>query len=128
MRWQKQIVMAALLATAPFASACGPSVNEVPLPPALIGRWTTATPEYADRYFEFSAGNIVLGTGARTREVYRISRVLEEQDDEGVLYTVEYTRLRGDDYEMSFYFDATRGGSVRFKNQLQMTWLKATSR
>ena len=128
MRRNKHIIIAALLATAPWAWACGPSVTEVPMPPALMGRWTTTNPAYADRYFELSANTIVLGTGARTRARYSVSRVLHDQDDEGVLYTVEYTDSLGGDYAMSFYFDAARGGAVRLKNQLQITWRKATSR
>ena len=126
MRWHKQIIIVALLGAAAGASGCGPPVNEVPLPAALMGRWTTTSPGYADRFLELSASNIVLGTGAGTAERYRITRVLRAQDDEGVLFTVEYTDSLRTDYAMSFYFDAGRG-SLRFKNQLQMTWQKAAS-
>ena len=127
MRWHKKIIIVALLATASCSWACGPSADEVVLPDALLGRWTTASPAYADRYLELSATGIVLGTGGLKRERYSISRVLQGQDDNGVLYTLEYTNLAGSDYTMSFYFDAAGGGSLRFKNQLQMTWRKATS-
>ena len=127
MRWHKKIIIVALLATASCAWACGPSADEVVMPDELLGRWTTANPAYADRYLELSATGIVLGTGGPTRERYSISRVLQGQDDNGVLYTLEYTNLSGSEYAMSFYFDAAGGGSLRFKNQLQMTWRKATS-
>ena len=121
MRRNKQIIIAILLATAPCASACGPSVTQVPMPEGLMGRWTTTDPAYADRYFEFSANSIVLGTGARTRARYIVTRVLQDQDDRGVLYTVEYTDSLGGDFAMTFYFDANRGW-VHLKNQLQITW------
>ena len=124
MRWHKQIIIAALLGAAAGASACGPSVNEIPMPAALMGRWTTTSPDYADRFLELSASNIVLGTGGRTAERYRVTRILQAQDDEGILYTVEYTDSLRADYAMSFYFDAGRG-LLRFENQLQMTWQKA---
>jgi len=38
MRWHKQIIIAALLGAAAGGSACGPSVNEIPMPAALMGR------------------------------------------------------------------------------------------
>ncbi len=123
MRRHKGIIIAALFTIALFAAACGPAVTEVPMPRALIGHWTTSNPAYANRYFEFSADTLVLGTSALTSERYAISRVLQDQDDTGVLYTVEYADTLGGDYAMSFYFDAA-GRTLRLENQTQFTWRK----
>lgn len=100
------------------------------MPPELMGRWETTRPNYADRFFELSASTIVIGTGGVSRQRYTISEVSRLTDKEGLLYTVTYRDVAGEEYRMSFYFDSSGNGTLRLKNQirlrnqLHMVWRK----
>ena len=120
---QQRIVVAALLAAAACTGAADTTDSVVSMPEPLVGRWTSAHPDYADRYFELSATTLLLGTGAQTSEQYWVSRVLQDREDRD-LYTVEYTDSAGAEYSMSFYFYPAREDPVRLRNQPHVGWRK----
>lgn len=102
----------------------------VPMPAELIGRWETSQPAYADRFFELSAGAIVIGTGGVSRQRHMISEVTRTTDENGLLYTVTYQDVAAGESHMSFYFEDDGNDTLRLKNQIllrnqrDMVWRK----
>lgn len=122
MRTLNQLAVGILLSCGLYA--CAGNATTVPLPAVLIGRWETTTPAYADRYFELTSTNIIIGTGAGTYERSTITTVRQTVDDTGVLYTVQYVNQSGNTNSVTFYFDGHEGGAIRLRNQRDIVWRK----
>jgi len=120
---RKTVILVLLLLCTTAACTAG-AREEVPLPAGLIGRWATDAPQYADRYFDLSADTLVIGTGPATSETYDVTRVWREVNDDGVLYTVEYSDDAGEEYDIGFYFDTAAGSELRMRNQPNVVWRK----
>ncbi len=95
-----------------------------PLPDALVGRWVTEEPKYADRFFELTKNVVVFGKGYEYLDIRRIRRVVESQTSGGALYSITYANDKGKEYRFSFYYEPKDGGVIRFKNQMQIKWTK----
>jgi len=50
--------------------------------------------------------------------------VKKDVQDNEVLYTIKYHNSDGVQYTLSFYYDATNGGMIKFKNQKNIKWRK----
>jgi hypothetical protein len=61
-----------------------------PVPPALIGRWVTADPRYADRGFTLTARSLSLERGGGNVAVYPIERIRTLKRDDGQSYELTY--------------------------------------
>ncbi len=97
------------------------------VPDELLGVWKTSGPKHADRFFELKKDVIVFGTGGSSvtaNSIFEVEEVREEKE-KMVLYTIHYTNEKGGEYIFSFYYDPTNGGTIRFKNQMQIEWKKA---
>lgn len=107
-----------------FGLQCGKSTA---IPEYLIGVWkTTATP-YADRFFEIKTDQVIFGAVEGASDAYPIKKIKIEEsaEAEGTLITVLYTTIEGKEYKFSFYYDPENRGTIRFKNQKEMAWMRA---
>jgi hypothetical protein len=109
-----------------FAFQCG---RKTTVPDNLIGVWKASAPQYEDRFFEIKKDEIIFGTGQRNFDTHRIKNIEMEKvrGEESSLYTISYKNLEGQEYKFSFYYDPTRHGVIRFKNQDKIVWTREES-
>jgi hypothetical protein len=109
-----------------FAFQCG---KKPTVPDDLIGVWKTSTPQYEDRFFEIKKDEIIFGTGEGNSDTHRINNIEMEKirGVESRLYTIHYKNLEGQECKFSFYYDPTKRGVIRFKNQEKMVWTREES-
>ncbi len=100
------------------------SKQNTKFPENLIGTWTTSEKKYIDRFFELTPTTITYGIGREKTNVYNISNVKKDVQNNTVLYTIEYHNSDGVQYTRSFYYDTTKGGVIKFKNQEDIPWTK----
>jgi hypothetical protein len=93
-------------------------------PENLIGTWTTSEKKYIDRFFELTPNTLTYGIGREKRNAYNISNMKKDVQNNTVLYTIEYHNSDGVQYARSFYYDVTKGGVIKFKNQKNIPWTK----
>lgn len=67
-----------------------PSCRRADVPDALIGRWVTDAPRYADRAFSIDRATITFGVGAGVSEVHVINGISTQVAGESVVHTVRY--------------------------------------
>lgn len=95
-------------------------------PDALLGVWKTSAPQYADRYFEVRKVALLFGmegsVSISINPILKVERVPGESVD---FYVIHYAGEGGQVYLLSFYYDPTNGGTIWFKNQMQIKWRKA---
>lgn len=96
-----------------------------PVPDHLLGVWTTSTPRYADRYIEIRNDMIIFGTGGDTFELHVLAEFKEVREGEALLYTIIHLNHFGQPYSLSFYYEPSGDGIIRFKNQREIVWTKA---
>ncbi|UCF92817.1 MAG: hypothetical protein JSW39_01275 [Desulfobacterales bacterium] len=94
------------------------------LPHGVWGHWETTDSRYQDRFFEVSHATLAFGTGRGGVERYSIAGVEKASEGNGSHYTIHYNDEEGSDYKISFYYDPTNGGAIRFKNQKQIRWTR----
>ena len=124
MRSTRLIILPTLLAVTLLAAACGSDDNVIPVPPGLVGRWTTTTTAYSDRYMDISPRVLIIGTGGNSSEPFQITRVVKTETVNGDLYMLHYADPGGVDFRMGLHFNEAIGRTVRLENQLGMTWRK----
>jgi hypothetical protein len=117
----RRIVSAmALLAT---LAACQ-AQKENSVPDHLLGVWSTSAPRYADRYIEIRNDMIIFGTGGDAFELHVLAELNEAREGEAILYTISHLNHFGQPYTLSFYYEPTSDGIIRFKNQREIAWTK----
>jgi hypothetical protein len=117
----RRIVSAmALLAT---LAACQ-AQKENSVPDHLLGVWSTSAPRYADRYIEIRNDMIIFGTGGDAFELHVLAELNEAREGEAILYTITHLNHFGQPYTLSFYYEPTSDGIIRFKNQREIAWTK----
>lgn len=118
-------ILAAIVAVVCFCGCRAGKSKTVP--DELVGVWKTSARQYADRSFELRKDTILFGTGGSGVSVNPIVKVeqVREEKENMVLYVIHYTGEGTSDYVLSFYYDAANGGTIRFKNQMQIEWKKA---
>ena len=92
------------------------------LPSDLTGLWRTDAPAYRGRIVELRARYVAFlvdTTGHIT--TYRIMRVRQTPDRDGVLYRVQFADTTGQ-HEFSFVFDKGPPERLLFANQRQLAW------
>ena len=107
------------------------------VPEQLHGVWTTAAPEYADAFLEFTSETVVFGTGLYAANSYLVVDLEEVREEKvslynldkiplekGSLYTVSYKDIDSEEFQLSFYYDPTNGGVIRLKNQDHLIWAR----
>ena len=96
------------------------------IPDELLGVWTTATPEYGDRYFQIARTSLRFGLGEGREALYQILNVKEDASGPDRTYQIKY--LGGENvYTLSFIYEPISPEPViRFANQKLMEWRKRT--
>jgi hypothetical protein len=120
----KPIIVA--LATCAVLLACE-SKGPKSLPPEMLGVWETSAPKYEGCFFVITKEKITFANEAHLGDVNinTISKIKITHEEKQPLYTVYYRDRKGQEYEFSFYYDPSDGGSIRFKNQITIKWVKA---
>ena len=98
--------------------------KESPVPDHLLGVWSTSAPRYADRYIEIRNDMIIFGTGGDAFELHVLTDVNEVREGEAIVYTITHLNHFGQPYTLSFYYEPTSDGIMRFKNQREIAWTK----
>jgi hypothetical protein len=98
--------------------------QQTKFPKNLFGTWTTSEQKYTDRFFKLTQNTVNFGIGKKKTNIYDISKVEKVVQDNEVLYTIKYHNSDGVQYSLSFYYDATNGGVIKFKNQKHIPWTK----
>ena len=116
-----------LLALTIFVSFFGCQLKEpATLPDELLGVWKTSAPRYKDCFFELTKDTITFAnTDLDNIDVNSISKIEKIHKEKGILYTIHYENREGQEYKFFFYYDPSRGGTIRFKNQEGIEWRKA---
>lgn len=104
---------------------CNTAGEVVPMPPAMVGTWTTDDARYEGRFFELTPTTLVIGTGEGRATSYSIAALHLTQDEQGRdVHRVDYVDA-GTTHSMAFYFSAAEpGGAVRMQNQPTIVWRK----
>ncbi len=123
MKVEKILVVMILFMFLFFGFQCGKSQTA---PDHLIGVWKTTDTRYADRPFEIRKEEIIFHTGGNNFDTYRIHKIEVESASkkEGNLYVIHYKILEGKVYKFSFYYNPAGNGTIRYKNQPEMVWVK----
>lgn len=86
------------------ALACGRD----PVPPDLLGTWTTEVPPHAGHYLRIDSEMVELGERHGPYRMYPIADLRDEVRQDGRhFYTIEYTGDEGDD--ISLHVELVRG-------------------
>lgn len=116
------IACAALILVAQMVMAFK-AAEEVTLPPAIYGLWTTTAPKYADRGFRITDQLVSFQTGSGVGSFvsYRIMRVTGDVKPDTSRYDIEYDHLDGMQ-TFSVEYIAGPSPTIRFPNQPEIRW------
>ncbi len=98
------------------------------LPPEMLGVWETSEPKYEGCFFELRKDKISFANKAHLESfvIHKVSKIkITTPRAEKLLCTVYYKGSEGQEYNFSFYYDPSDGGSIRFKNQTTIKWVRA---
>ena len=98
------------------------------LPPEMLGVWETSEPKYEGCFFELTKDKLSFANKSHLESfaIHKISKIeITTPKTEKLLCTLYYKGSEGQKYEFSFYYDPSDGGSIRFKNQTTIKWVKA---
>ena len=92
------------------------------VPPQLVGTWTSAHPDYSDRYLVLTSDSITFGIGGTSTVIYSIIGVAVEKDQEGNQHFVVHFRgVDGTRFRREIVLDEG-GTSLHFKSQPGVVW------
>lgn len=97
------------------------------VPGELAGVWKTSAPKYKGCYFELTQDSIIFANvslSARTNNSISKIEKLQRSGNQ-IFYTIHYEDREGLGYKFSFFYDPSRGGTLRLKNQRGVVWRKA---
>ena len=122
--WRRSIIAIAVLAS---LWSCKAAEEPVVVPRELIGVWKTDDPRYVDRYFELTVDTITLAMGEDGKKSYPVQKLEKRSDTPGISYALTYRNPIEDVVDtLSFDYEPTEGGAIRFKNQRDLVWRKAS--
>ena len=130
-RWWRQFDVARALAAVLVALWLAVTVYTVrqdaseTIPDELLGVWTTATPAYADRYFQIARTWLRIDAGEGNVAVYQILKVEEDGLQFRPTYRIDYMGEKNV-YTFSFIYHRSPEPVIRFVNQPLMEWRKRT--
>lgn len=124
---KRKIILVAFITFAVFsANGCG---EKGTIPNELIGEWQTSEPKYEGCYFEVT--ELTVAFKPKSAEIYSniITNIKREEDpnEEHILYTIFYKDESGKIYKLSLYYYPEENGTVRFKNQTEIVWIRKRS-
>ncbi len=100
------------------------SEQDTTVPAGLIGVWTTAAPQYEDRFLQFTKGSIIFGIGGPSYDIHPITKIEKVHEATPSLYTISHMNPEGQEYRFSFYYNPAHDGVITFKNQEDIRWTK----
>ena len=118
------VIVSILIGCVFLAVHCGK--KEEAFPQILLGKWTTGSERYQDRYIEFRPGLMIFGTGNGIPNIFFIRSVEQTQNGPGKEYTFMCTNKV--DTEFIFVFLVEGDGdslTLRLKNPHEVVWKKA---
>jgi len=127
MRWKPII---AALAVCAVLLSCDSEMPESLLPD-MMGVWKTSESKYEGCFFELRKDKISFINNAHLDKflIYRVSKIeITTPRVKKYLCTVYYKDIEGKRFEFPFYYDPSDGGSIRFKNQITIKWVKEDDR
>lgn len=116
-----------VLALAMFISFFGCQSKKVStFPDEVLGVWETSAPKYEDCFFELARNLIIFAnlTAIDNIQVNCIQEIEEIRKGKRLLYVIHYEDAKGQEYKFPLYYDPSKGGVIRFKNQEQVEWTK----
>jgi hypothetical protein len=114
-----------LLAAFTLLFAC--QAEEKPIPNELLGVWQTSEPKYDGCFFKIGENSIIfLNKYEPSIDSNIISKIeiVPPKGDKHTLYTIYYYKEGEEEYQFSFYYYPEEGGSILFKNQIEIKWQK----
>lgn len=103
-----------------------------PVPPELIGAWTTSAPRYETASMEITTETVTFRDGKGYAGMNRITDLGKKEDKDRALYEMVYVGDEGGPFVLSFYLKQVRRGKdmqtvIVYKNQENLTWTRETS-
>ena len=108
----KPIIMA--LAICAVLLACESKEPES-IPPEMLGVWKTSAPRYEGCFFELTKDKVLFANSDNYWEnitIGKISKIEITPGQKQALYNIHYKGEEGKEYEFSFYFYPSDGGSI----------------
>ena len=93
------------------------------IPANLMGKWTTLSPGYQDRFIELTKETIVYGIGGGKEDTYIITSLEKNLEGKNIIYTINFKNSEVK-FAKSFYYYPEDGGSIQFKHQEHIAWRK----
>jgi len=91
------------------------------VPPSLVGEWTSAHPEYSDRYLTLTANSITFGIGGTSSVKYTILGVQEERVDGVDTIVLHFRDVSGIKFKRAAILDSS-GVQMTFASQPAVVW------
>ena len=106
-----------------------PGCGEEPIPPEMIGTWTTSAPSYERASMEITAETITFRDGKGYAGVNRIIDLEKKEEKDVAYYKMAYEGEEGGRFVLFFYLKQVRRGKdpqtvIVYKNQTDLTWAK----
>ncbi len=95
------------------------------VPPQLVGTWTTAHPEYSDRYLVLTSDSITFGTGGTSTVRYSIIGVAVDGNDDNKYFVVHFRGAGGAKFRREIVLGDS-GKKLHFKSQPSVVWTRFT--
>jgi len=92
-------------------------------PPQLVGTWTSAHPDYSDRYLILTSDSITFGIGGTSTVHYSIVGVEVEEHHGNQCFVVHFQGVDGTRFRREIVLDET-GTSLHFKSQPGVVWTR----
>lgn len=93
------------------------------VPPQLVGTWTTAHPEYSDRYLVLTSDSITFGTGGTSTVRYSIIGVAVDGNDDNKYFVVHFRDAGGAKFRREIVLGDS-GQKLHFKSQPSVVWTR----
>ena len=93
------------------------------VPTKLVGLWTTADPNYSDRYLTLQPDTITFGTGHTSFIKYSIIGVVRQEAGEAEVYEIHFRGVDGAKFSREIVL-ASSGDSLSFKSQPHVVWMR----
>jgi uncharacterized lipoprotein YehR (DUF1307 family) len=124
MKKTKKIVL--ILAIMFFLFGCQ-SEDSRTVPRKLRGVWGTSAPKYKKCFLELTEDQIIFtNEDVLDKMSFNSIESIEKREvGKQVLYTITYKDDDDQEYELAFFYDPKKGGTIRFFNQRQIRWKKA---
>jgi len=93
------------------------------VPTKLVGLWTSANPNYSDRYLTLQPDTITFGTGNTSSVKYSIIGVVRQEAGEAEVYKIHFRGVDGAEFSREIVL-ASSGDSLSFKSQPHVIWIR----